>query len=212
LNSFPLHTIRDGVKEATPDQTVWYLVAKLEVDQQAVMALAKKRAAFSVATNILDAQRLPHEQVISTSKEQGRVERGLRLLKDPLFLASSVFVKKPERVIALSFVMVLCLLVYRLAEHLLRLNWWQHNKPFLIRSTNRPTAPRCAGFSSVLRALISCTCAVVPASQTRCWGCKLSIDRFFVCLVLHIHTSILSLRKLRKVESGNIVTLSAHSS
>jgi len=107
-------------KGATPDQTVWYVVPKLEVDQQTVMALAKKKAAFSVATNIPDAQRLPHEQVISTSKEQGGAERGLRFLKDPLFLASSVFVKKPERVIALSFVMVLCRLVYRFAEHLLR--------------------------------------------------------------------------------------------
>jgi hypothetical protein len=35
-------------------------------------------------------------------------------------LASSVFVKKPERIVALSLVMVLCLLVYRLAEHRLR--------------------------------------------------------------------------------------------
>jgi transposase len=37
-----------------------------------------------------------------------------------LFLASSVFVKKPERIIALSLIMVLCLLVYRLAEYRLR--------------------------------------------------------------------------------------------
>jgi transposase len=41
-------------------------------------------------------------------------------LKDPLFLASSVFVKKPQRIMALSLVMVLCLLVYRLAEYRLR--------------------------------------------------------------------------------------------
>src|SRR5258708_597232 len=107
-------------KEATPDQTVWSLVPKLEVDQHEVAALASKKAAFIVATNILNVQRLSHEQVISTYKEQGGVERGFRFLKDPLFLASSVFVKKPERVIALSFVMILCLLVYRLAEHLLR--------------------------------------------------------------------------------------------
>lgn len=83
-------------------------------------ALARKKAAFIVATNILDAQRLAPEQVLSTYKEQGGVERGFRFLKDPVFLASSVFVKKPERVIALSFIMVLCLLVYRLAEHRLR--------------------------------------------------------------------------------------------
>jgi len=107
-------------KEATADQTVWYLVPQLEVDQHEVRVLTRKKAAFIVATNILDTQRLSHEQVISTYKEQGGVERGFRFLKDPVFLASSIFVKKPERVIALSFVMVLCLLVYRLAEHLLR--------------------------------------------------------------------------------------------
>jgi transposase len=88
-------------KEATPDQTAWYLVPNLEVDQHEVEAMARKKAAFIVATNILDDQRLAHEQVISTYKEQGGVERGFRFLKDPLFLASSVFVKKPERVIAL---------------------------------------------------------------------------------------------------------------
>lgn len=44
------------------------------------------------------------------------MERGFAFLKDPLFLASSGFVKKPERIVALSLVMVLCLLVCRLAE------------------------------------------------------------------------------------------------
>lgn len=107
-------------KEAPPEQTAWYLVPTLVVDQAQVTALVRKKAAFIVATNILDEQRLSPEQVIWTYKEQGGVERGFRFLKDPFFLASSVFVKKPERVIALSFIMVLCLLVYRLAEQLLR--------------------------------------------------------------------------------------------
>jgi transposase len=107
-------------KDGTPEKTVWYLVPQLERDEPQVAVLTRKKAAFIVATNMLDEERLSHEQVISTYKEQGGVERGFRFLKDPLFLASSVFVKKPERVIALSFIMVLCLLVYRLAEHLLR--------------------------------------------------------------------------------------------
>ena len=129
-------------KGATPDQTVWSLVPTLTVDQAEVTALARKKAAFIVATNILDAQRLSHEQVIWTYKEQGGVERGFRFLKDPVFLASSVFVKKPERVIALSFVMVLCLLVYRLAEHRLRrqLVATEQTLPNQItKPTNRPT-------------------------------------------------------------------------
>jgi transposase len=90
-------------KEAPPDQTAWYLVPKLEVNQHEVEVLTSKKAAFIVATNILDEQRLAHEQVIATYKEQGGVERGFRFLTDPFFLASSVFVKKPERVIALPF-------------------------------------------------------------------------------------------------------------
>ncbi len=40
-------------------------------------------------------------------------ERGFRFLKDPLFLASSVFLKTPKRIAALGMIMALCLLVYR---------------------------------------------------------------------------------------------------
>src|SRR5258708_29415235 len=58
-------------KEAPPDQTVWSLTPTLAVDQAEVTALSRKKAAFIVATNILDAQRLSHEQLISTYKEQG---------------------------------------------------------------------------------------------------------------------------------------------
>ena len=107
-------------KDGAPDSTAWHVMSTLTVDQSEVEAQIKKQASFIVATNVLDEQRLSHEQVYLTYKEQGGVERGFRFLKDPLFLASSVFVKKPERVMALSFIMVLCLLVYRLAEHLLR--------------------------------------------------------------------------------------------
>lgn len=73
-----------------------------------------------MGTNVLEPARLSEEDLIDAYKGQGGVERGFRFLKDPLFLASSVFVKKPERIVALGFVMVVCLLVYRLAEHRLR--------------------------------------------------------------------------------------------
>ncbi len=44
----------------------------------------------------------------------------LRLPQSPLFLASSVFVKKFERLVALALMMMLCLLVSRQAPHRLR--------------------------------------------------------------------------------------------
>ena len=129
-------------KDATPDQTAWQLVSTLSVDTPKIEVLTRKQASFLVATNILDEQSLSHERVFLTYKEQGGVERGFRFLKDPLFLASSVFVKKPERVMALSFIMVLCLLIYRLAEHVLRCQLAQTSQTIpnqVNKPTNRPT-------------------------------------------------------------------------
>jgi len=95
-------------------------VATVTIDQQQVDAEALRKACWIIGTNVLDASVLSEQQLVTTYKEQGGVERGFRFLKDPLFLASSVFVKKPERIMALSFIMVLCLLIYRLAEFRLR--------------------------------------------------------------------------------------------
>lgn len=107
-------------KDASPQKIVWHLVPTVSIDERQVEMQVSKEACFIIASNILDEQELSHEQVMTKYKEQGGVERGFRFLKDPLFFASSVFVKKPERIVALSFIMVLALLVYRLAEHLLR--------------------------------------------------------------------------------------------
>jgi transposase len=129
-------------KDALPDKTVWRLVPTISIDQQQVETQIRKDACFIITTNILDEQQLSHEQVITAYKEQGGVERGFRFLKDPLFFASSVFVKKPERVVALSFIMVLSLLVYRLAEHLLRSRLAQTEETVpnqINKPTKRPT-------------------------------------------------------------------------
>jgi transposase len=114
-------------KDVPPDHVEWQILTTLSVDEAAVAREVRRQAPFVVATNVLDPAQLPDHELIraysaptKSSKEQHSVERGFSFLKDPLFLASSVFVKKPERIVALSLVMVLCLLVYRLAEHRLR--------------------------------------------------------------------------------------------
>jgi transposase len=105
---------------ATTDRTEWQIQATVTVAEEAVTRAAQRKASFLVATNVLAADQLSDQELIRTYKDQHSVERGFSFLKDPLFLASSVFVKKPTRIVALSLVMVLCLLVYRLAEHRLR--------------------------------------------------------------------------------------------
>jgi len=107
-------------KNASPTGYQWQLMATVSVNHLLVVQEVMRKACWIVGTNILDPAALSDAALIGTYKDQGGVERGFRFLKDPLFLASSVFVKKPERIMALSFIMVLCLLVYRLAEFRLR--------------------------------------------------------------------------------------------
>jgi transposase len=53
-------------------------------------------------------------------KGQGHAERGFHFLKDHQFFASSFYLKKPERIIALLMVMTVCLLGYVALEYRIR--------------------------------------------------------------------------------------------
>jgi len=150
-------------KQAVPTQR-WQCQATLSLNQQCIAEEERRRACFMVGTNILEASQLADEELIGTYKQQGSVERGFRFLKDPLFLASSVFVKKPERVVALGFIMVLCLLIYRFAEYRLRTRLAETNQT-LPNQVNKPQLlRRCGGSSSVLRASISCVSRLLLGS------------------------------------------------
>ena len=56
----------------------------------------------------------------TATKARVHAERGFRFLKDPQFLASSLYLKKPERIMALLMVMTVCLLVYAALEYRIR--------------------------------------------------------------------------------------------
>ena len=95
--------------------------AELTVDSQVQAHHERKRGKFIVATNQMDPLRLATADMLSVYKAQGvTVERGFRFLKDPMFFADSLFLKKPQRIMALLMVMGLALLIYALAERQLR--------------------------------------------------------------------------------------------
>jgi len=98
--------------EAQPDQVVYHIVGALASWVAARQALVDQHSCFILATNELDEAQLPAPEVLAGYKGQAYAERGFRFLKDPQFLASSLYLKKPERVMALLMVMTVCLLVY----------------------------------------------------------------------------------------------------
>jgi transposase len=67
----------------------------------------------------------------------------LRFLKAPQFLASSLYLKKPERIMALLMVMTVCLLVYAALEYRIRQALKDHGATFPDQKgkpTQTPTA------------------------------------------------------------------------
>lgn len=106
-------------KDAQP-QLNYRLQATLERHQEAVQDAIAASGRFVLATNVTDSAQLSAELVLLEYKRQQSPERGFRFLKDPLFFTNSVFVKSPERVEAIAFVMGLCLLVYSLGQRALR--------------------------------------------------------------------------------------------
>jgi transposase len=102
-----------------------------------------QQSLFIVATNLLDETVLSDAELVRAYKGQSGVERGFRFLKDPLFLASSMYLKKPSRVMALLFVMTLCLLVYAALEWRIREGLVAEQVDFVDqrgKPTRRPTA------------------------------------------------------------------------
>ena len=98
---------------------------------------------FIIATNELDKEKLSDKELLAAYKGQSKVEKGFRFLKDPQFVARNFFVKKPERLEALVFIMTLCLTVYSALEYKIRTNLKELDKSIpnqLRKPTNKPTA------------------------------------------------------------------------
>jgi transposase len=105
----------------TPDVVGYQLQGEVAVSNDALEIAQQSLGRFLLATNELDKDNLSSEAMLSQYKAQGiSVERGFRFLKDPIFFADSLFLKNPERIMAMIMIMVLALLVYALAEHKLR--------------------------------------------------------------------------------------------
>lgn len=115
------------------------ICATLQPKPQAEAEFTRQHSRFILATNELDEQKWTAQKLLQEYKQQQKVERGFRFLKDPLFFTSSVFVKKPERVEALALIMALTLLIYTLAERKLRANLAEQQQTVLDQR-QRPTA------------------------------------------------------------------------
>jgi transposase len=91
--------------------------AKIELDYDKVSKEKSKLGRFILASNDIN---IDPDTILSYYKGQQEVERGFRFLKDKSFRVAEVYLKKEERIEALAMIMVLTLMIYSIAEWLIR--------------------------------------------------------------------------------------------
>jgi len=107
-------------KAAQPDRLVVRITGTPATRLLPYQQRLARKSCFIVASNQLDHDELPDAELLQIYRDQQKVERGFRFLKDPQFMASTLFLKSVKRVMALTVIMTLCLLVYAALEYRIR--------------------------------------------------------------------------------------------
>jgi transposase len=130
-------------KGERPKRVEYFLSGSVASCLQKRSQMMRTLGLFVLATNELDSDPLPAPQVLEGYKGQAHVEKGFRFLKHPEFLASALFLKTPQRIMALLMIMTLCLMVYAALEYRIRKGLQEQGLcvPNQVKKpTNRPTA------------------------------------------------------------------------
>jgi len=131
-------------KDAQPDYYTWKIEGGIASTIETREVKLRRKSCFILATNQLDDSELSEEELIRKYKQdQQKVERGFRFLKDPQFLAATLYLKKPERIVALLIIMTLSLLIYATLEYRIRKALVEEDKTFpnqKNQSIQNPTA------------------------------------------------------------------------
>ncbi|WP_423202763.1 IS1634 family transposase [Legionella yabuuchiae] len=113
--------------------------ASVVENTEVIAARLDEKSCYVLGTNIDESALEPVEIINAYKQQNASIENmGFRFLKDPLFFVSSLFLKKPSRIMGLLMVMTLALLVYSIAQRRLRQALAAHNET-LPNQINQPT-------------------------------------------------------------------------
>lgn len=129
-------------KPETPYKLIYHITGVVQEREEAKQEAIRQSSCFVIGTTISENEMADADVIMAYKNQNNTVERGFRFLKDPIMFTSSLFVKKPERIMGLLMVMTLALLVYAIAQRRLHqsLKSLQETLPNQIRKeTTKPT-------------------------------------------------------------------------
>ncbi|KKG87642.1 transposase [Methanosarcina mazei] len=135
---------RESGKKGRPSKdeelkTYFRIDGIIKVNDAFVLKEMEKMGLFILASNDIS---LSPEEMLKYYKGQDNVEKGFRFLKSDTFSISKVYLKKKGRIEALTMIMVLCLMIYSIAEWKLRIKLETENETVPDQKgkpTKRPT-------------------------------------------------------------------------
>ncbi|MGI6625537.1 MAG: IS1634 family transposase [Limnochordia bacterium] len=110
---------RGRPKKNQPDDEknyIYRLLLSIELDEAGAAQKSKRNATFVLASNDLD---LSAEQILAEYKTQSSVEKKFQQLKSPHFV-NSLYLKKPERIEALVYIILIAMMVLSVVERVVR--------------------------------------------------------------------------------------------
>ena len=168
-------------REAIPERVSYQIEGSVAASTKSFEEQLERASRFIVATNDTTGERLSDVGVLQAYKGQSRVERGFRFLKDPMFLASTLFLKKSAEdhgVIVRDDALSAGLRRYLSTGSVrswLRMGRWCRISKANLRSGRRPSG--CLSYSWM------CTCFSSLPTRFRLWPMNL-VDELQVLLEL----------------------------
>jgi transposase len=120
-------------------KTYYRIDGSIKVNNAFVLKEMEKMGLFILASNDIS---LSPEDMLKYYKGQDNVEKGFRFLKNDTFSISKVYLKNKSRIEAVTMIMVLCLMIYSIAEWKLRTKLEEQNETVPDQKgkpTKRPT-------------------------------------------------------------------------
>ncbi len=152
-------------------ETIYRLKVEVYEDDLKIKEYRDKEGMFVLISNVLKEQ-MDDREILREYKEQVSVEACFRILKDPYFI-DELFVKIPERLEALAYVMIISLMVLNLLERNVRASLKEDGGHIRIVGkikTDRPTG------NAIVEALDHVSVVLVYRPETQDWQRICNID------------------------------------
>lgn len=121
---------------------VYRLKLQYTTNETAVQKAKERLSCFVLITNLDETYTAPH--IVKEYKGQSSVETSFKFLKDPMFVGP-IYLKKPQRVEALAYVLLIVLLIFGILERRVREAMKHESEPLIVQGkvkTFRPTGRR----------------------------------------------------------------------